>query len=291
MYEHVVVGVDFSPGGVAVLETLDALKSLGTRRLTLIHVSGIIFPTEGIAHGVDAIVDVSAASRERLTRLGARLRDAGFEVGTENPIGDASESVSARATELGADLILVGSRGKSRVRDAFVGSVAWGIVHRAEVPVMVQRIAPVPGGGEAVAAIPPDGTFTRVIHPTDWSAPADIAFRHVEALAGSGAISTFLLLHVRDEVDQARSGRSTEKEALTRLEELAGRLRSAGANDVQVESPGGSPVAEIVRRMEEGSSLTVMGTTGRGTVREAILGSVSRETLRRAVGPMVLVRR
>jgi nucleotide-binding universal stress UspA family protein len=285
MFEHAVIGVDFSPGGEAVLRSLPGLRTLGTRRLTLVNVVDVVYPTPVVVEHLDG-------SRSRLDEERAQLEAEGFEVGSEVRSGDPATELCAAGNELGASLILVGSRSHSRLADAFVGSVAWGVVHRSEIPVLVQRVEPSEGSAPEVAPLEAVAAFDHVLFPTDWSPTAERAQAYVEALARQGRASSFLLLHVRSQLEEAHTGKSTEGECLSRLEELAGRLRAGGATEVRVESPSGAPFLEIVRRAAlQSNTLIVMGTHGRGLVGDAFLGSVSREVVRKARNPVLLVPR
>src|SRR5699024_5214230 len=55
--------------------------------------------------------------------------------------------------------------------------------------------------------------------------------------------------------------------------------------DVELGDPG-----DVLAARTRTAQLTVIGTRGRGAVRSALLGSVSREVLNRAQGPVMVVR-
>jgi len=89
------------------------------------------------------------------------------------------------------------------------------------------------------------------------------------------------------------AGSDDEADAKTvriRLDSLASRLRAAGAESVDLQLLEGDAATEILRldgRIDD--SLIVMGTRGRGLVAEALLGSASREVVRRASGSVLLI--
>jgi nucleotide-binding universal stress UspA family protein len=56
--------------------------------------------------------------------------------------GDAGEAIVAAADSEGADLIVVGSHGRSGVSRFFIGSVSDFVVRHAHCPVMVVRGKP-----------------------------------------------------------------------------------------------------------------------------------------------------
>jgi nucleotide-binding universal stress UspA family protein len=53
--------------------------------------------------------------------------------------GNQSWEITEFATYKKFDLIIIGSRGMSRTKEAFLGSVANSIVHRSKVPVLVVK--------------------------------------------------------------------------------------------------------------------------------------------------------
>lgn len=291
MYDHVVVGVDFSPGSAALLQSLDALRNLGTTRLTLVHAIQVTYPVEPTgSEGGQASV-ARRAPEENLDREAERLRQSGFAVHTEAIVGFPPDVILSVAADRAASLILVGSRSHSRTMEAFVGSVSWSVVHDSTLPVLIQRITPAeePGGEMRVAG---SGGFDRIVFPTDWSHTAERAFNEVVAIAKTGAVPSFLVIHVRDRVEEARTGVSTRDDDMKLLDEIVDELRAAGAAEARTADPGGAPYIEILRAADDdGRSLIVMGTHGRGLVAEALIGSVSREVLRHARGPVLLVPR
>lgn len=278
MFEHAVVGVDFSTAGEAMISTLHHLKQLGTNRLTLVHgVRQHYVPTDspGAIRGHE----------ERLAGLAAELAEQGFETEAEVVVDDPAAGLERIANDRNASLIVVGSRGHSRATTFFVGSVAWGVVRRARRPVLLRRLP----GSENGEASPP-AEFTRVIYPTDFSEPAARAFEYVSGLAEKQIIRRFQLLHIGDQVREVRTGEPASADSVPRLEELADRLRAAGATEVETGAPSGAPFREIVERADaDPSNLIVMGTHGRGFVGDVFIGSVSHEVVRRSRGSVLLI--
>jgi nucleotide-binding universal stress UspA family protein len=54
-------------------------------------------------------------------------------------VGRADDKIVLLAEELGAGLIVMGSRGQGGIRRALLGSVSSSVVHHAHCPVMVVR--------------------------------------------------------------------------------------------------------------------------------------------------------
>ncbi len=277
MFEHIAVALDLSPAADSMLRCLPSLRELGTRRLTLVHVAEVEYPVfGGVAH-LDR-------HRERLASAAASLEEEGFTVNVVAGVGSPAAEILKAAGAVGASMVMVGSRSHSRVREAFVGSVASEVTRRATLPVLVQRIEPQGEDGPPVASC--FDRTTEVLVPTDFSQGAERALPLVESLVRAG-LRSVTLLHVRGE--EAAEGGSFGPAGRDGLEGLAERLREGGAGAVQVVVTTGKVADEILRQAGlHSQTLIVMGTHGRGRAARAVLGSVSREVLREAPGWVLL---
>jgi nucleotide-binding universal stress UspA family protein len=72
-----------------------------------------------------------------------QARDAGVTATPHEAHGDVVDCIVAAATTLGADLLVVGSRGKGPISGAVLGSVSHALVRRSPVPVTIVRHAAV----------------------------------------------------------------------------------------------------------------------------------------------------
>jgi nucleotide-binding universal stress UspA family protein len=83
---------------------------------------------------------IEEMSRQRLRELSWRVKAAGGAVaGTHLRMGAVALEIVALAEELGAGLIVMGSRGLGGVRRALMGSVSDSVVRHAHCPVLVVR--------------------------------------------------------------------------------------------------------------------------------------------------------
>jgi nucleotide-binding universal stress UspA family protein len=79
-------------------------------------------------------------SLEVLRKLTWRVKVAGGTVAeTHLRIGGAAEEIVDLAEELGAGLIVMGSRGRGGIRRALMGSVSDSVVQHAHCPVLIAR--------------------------------------------------------------------------------------------------------------------------------------------------------
>ena len=82
-----------------------------------------------------------------------------------------------------------------------------------------------------------------------------------------------------------------EQEARTKLDELVQRVGKSGGELAGVHARLGRPDAQIVGVADElGAGLIILGSRGLGTLRRALMGSVSDSVVRHAHCPVLVVR-
>ncbi|HAF08985.1 MAG TPA: hypothetical protein DCK98_02745 [Chloroflexi bacterium] len=95
---------------------------------------------EGARQAEADIVTETRAAHERLAKESAeQLRLAGVLAQAELRQGDAAVEIVAAAAHSDADLVVVGSRGRSGVTRAVLGSVARNVLHHAHCSVLIAR--------------------------------------------------------------------------------------------------------------------------------------------------------
>ncbi|HEY5372729.1 MAG TPA: universal stress protein [Polyangiaceae bacterium] len=149
---HVLIGTDGSELSIAAATR--ALGLLGRpRSLCLLAVGET--PAEetagmvsGFAGGIATQQEVNAAWRAVEAELEAALDATASAIRAVEPdvpiarrteIGDPGLVLCRLASELGAELVVVGSRGRGVLKGALLGSVSSRVVHEAPCPVLVIR--------------------------------------------------------------------------------------------------------------------------------------------------------
>ena len=139
---HILVPTDFSDGSSEAFETALGLAVDSGARLTLFHVHhvpatvvpDVILPmTPELMHNVQHSVDLV------LEQLCDRARQAGVEADIRTAFGTTHAEICETAEELGVDLIVIGTHGRSGLSHALLGSVAEKLVRRAPCPVLTVR--------------------------------------------------------------------------------------------------------------------------------------------------------
>lgn len=148
---NILVPLDGSPLAEAVLGELNRLAAPGQMHVVLLRVVHRTQPVRGDeAAAYYTVAELQASARDYLEGIARRLAEQGVEAEVAIRAGDAAQEIVAAAHECRADLIAMGTHGRSGVSRVVLGSVAEAVVRRSPVPVMLVR-GGTPSGG-AVAA-------------------------------------------------------------------------------------------------------------------------------------------
>jgi nucleotide-binding universal stress UspA family protein len=136
--KKILVATDFSDGSD---EALDHAIDYGQRTgasLDLFHVVEV--PADGgLPFGPAYFEDQSALIafvEQELGKRADRVRAAGLACHTRMLEGHAAEEIVARAREIGADVVVVGTHGRRGLAHVLLGSVAERVVQRSGCPVL-----------------------------------------------------------------------------------------------------------------------------------------------------------
>ncbi|MEJ7843128.1 MAG: universal stress protein [Rubrobacter sp.] len=227
---------------------------------------------------------------ERLDEETMKVGSLGEVSGAHARVGKPDVEIVRLAEEIGAGLIVVGSRGLGGVRRALLGSTSGSVVRHAHVPVLVVR-----DGGHAGGRLP-----GRILAAVDGSGEADAAAgvaAEISAATGSELHIVFALptdpiapFPFTREEWEAQNDRSRHA-AREFVDSKAAEMESAGAGLKDAHLVLGEPQKEIVRLGEElESGLIVVGSRGLGGLARALTGSVSDAVVRHAHCPVLVVR-
>lgn len=203
-----------------------------------------------------------------------------WDVRAEACCGSPASQIIKRATEWGADLIVLGSRGLSSVEGLLMGSVAQKVLHDAPCAVRIGRR----GGGR-------DNTPERLLIGFDGSVDSWAAAREVAARAWPKGIQLRLLTAiglvytVGGLVPEVERWRVQEEQ---RRAESA--LIAAGLN-VSSEIIERDPKQALIEEAEAWKADAIfLGASGQGLIGRLVLGSVSSAVAGRANCSVEVVR-
>lgn len=137
MFETIVWATDGSELADGALERVKELVTIHGSKVVAVHADELLAGRYGV--GAPLRVDEPDV-REKVARQVEELRLAGIDAQLEIPMGsqDAATLVARAADDVGADLIVAGTRGHGAVAAAVAGgSVARGLTHKAHCPVLI----------------------------------------------------------------------------------------------------------------------------------------------------------
>jgi nucleotide-binding universal stress UspA family protein len=155
LFHKILVPLDGSEHSLKALERATEIAKKFSGKITLIHVYSVsiqpIMLPEPTTLGSPSIPILTGAEVSRIAEaareFGNRiLRDGEEKVKTEKVQvekklveGHAVEEIVRAATEGNFDLIVIGARGISRIREILLGSVTDGVIHHVHCPVLVVK--------------------------------------------------------------------------------------------------------------------------------------------------------
>jgi nucleotide-binding universal stress UspA family protein len=278
MAETIVCAVDDSEAAGRVLDTAKGLSDAWAARLLVVH-----------AVGAERGADEAGAS------VRARLAGAGEPPEVQIVVGSPAEAIMDAAEREGAELLVVGSRGRGPLRSAVLGSVSRELASSAPCPVVIVPSGARSGGTDGGA----EDADASVVCGVDGSDQA------LAAAAFAGRLATRLgcrlvVVHARQNLRAvaAYPGASTSTPPVTGQQDAVERQAAevvkkaegvAGVSAVGVVEPG--PPAEVLESVadREAARLIVIAARGVGGLSAALLGSVAAELPAAADRPIVVL--
>ncbi len=145
MFKHILVAVDGSECAAKALDAAASLaKALGAQCTACTVVDIIRAASSMTIASADVVQTYFEALREDakhvLQQAAERARAAGVSIDTQIVEGYPAEDIVAFGKKCNADLIVMGSHGRTGIQRLLLGSVAEAVVRSAPVPVLVVRL-------------------------------------------------------------------------------------------------------------------------------------------------------
>ena len=294
--DRILCPVDFSPFSRRALDHAAALAARYEAELFVLHVVPLMPSMFGVDAGLSGAppgpVETETVRREllafasvaegRLPRCQIVLRE-----------GAAAAEILHQAEEARADLIVLGTHGRTGFERWMLGSVTAKVLRKAPCPVLT-----VPGvEGEAPFDRP---TFQRLLCAVDFSDASAQAATYAFALAQESK-AHLILLHVVEwlpseefvrfpQFDTAGYRRHLLTEARVRLEGMVpAEARQWCETEERITC--GRPYREILRVASAAErDLIVLGVHGQNAVDRLLFGSTTDHVVRQAACPVLTVR-
>ena len=209
--------------------------------------------------------------------------------------GNPAEQIAKEAVRMGADLIVMGSRGRNALAGLLFGSVTNGVLKETKIPVLILREAPAPRSESIRIGIAVDG-----------SKYGQAAVHYVlDNLAFFGKDSEFFLIHVANDYASAvypdifgmtlptfspeEISEMQKKEFSEVMTPLLPLFEEAGVKPQAVGLSGnaGDEIAAYAKNEKLG--LVVMGSHGYGRLKSAVMGSTAMRIASRGSVPLLVI--
>lgn len=298
---RVLCPVDFSDHSLRALRHAATLVGWYQAALTALYVDTEL-PVDNAADvGTFGVASTAVLEAARSTRVVddlhgfvARVLDSqGVDVEVEEG-RDVAGAIVSRAVTLSADLIVMGTHGRTGIKRWFAGSVAERVLRTAPCPVMV--VPP----RDAVAAS--TVSFKHIVAAIDFSESSLAAFRWGLSLAEESDAHLWLLHTIEvppelrasavlSDVEIDELNASARADALSRLRTWIPE-QAAGFCSIETATATGEAAHAILRfAAEHEADLIVMGAQGHGALDRFIFGSKTRDVIGGATCPVLTIRR
>jgi len=287
MFKTIVLATDLSPAWDEIVVCAGEFKGLGCTQVILTHVISVKFMM-----GMEG--RLQAEARPKLEAQKAKLEAQGLMVAIEMPTGLPAYSLNEVARCRGADLIVVGSHGQSLWREGVLGCFTCSVLHNVQYPVLLLNVRLKMPGKPGSCEISCTQVLRHVLLPTDFSEISFRALEYVERLAAKG-LEQVTVLNALDVPGGGEAYPPDYQEIATGaardlLEQWKERLLKARVPVVNDRFNPGHPIPAILQVLEsQDISLIVMGTQGKGFIKEIFLGSVAHNVSRLATCPVLLI--
>jgi nucleotide-binding universal stress UspA family protein len=301
--QRILCPVDFSDFSRRALDHAVAIARWYESTITLLHACAIV-PVAAYAPGSGVFTSTALTRGDRDALLAAMKRFADSEAGKHVPIefdiveGSTVAAILEKADAMPADLLVMGTHGRSGFERLVLGSVTEKVLRKATCPVLT-----VPRG--VPDAVPVPVLFKRIVCAIDFSDCSMHALNFAASLAQE-ADAHLTVVHVielppdvpREVHEKVLAGPGSLREYIALTEEdRRRRLKDAIPDSVRAYCTvntvlvTGRPYREILRVAEEQQAeLLVVGIHGRGTVDRLLFGSTAQHLVRQASCPVLTLR-
>lgn len=281
MFEKILVPTDFSSHAKKVVECIGQIP--GIKQVVLMSVISRSVITR-VWDPVAELKEVEARLMEE-----KKLIDApGVEVKVRAVSvleGEIANAVQRVAEEENVSLVAMGARGKSRIQSVLLGSVSRNALRFGDTHLLITRYKVLDSGEMEMYC---DRIFSKVLFPTDFSQPAEVALSFLKSIQGIGEL---VLLNVVSTGETDEEIEENQAAANKKIEEITRDLEKSGMK-VTPKVLVGHPV-ETIRTVaeEENVSLIAMSSQGAIAIKKGRIGSTAYDVANSVDKPVLILRR
>lgn len=290
--KSVLCPVDFSEISQHALDHAASIARWYDARLTILYV----FPNLPVLDVPPLVLE--PADRERLIdkirRMAVHVSSVPLDVRVQQA-PCIHEEILAQLKATDADLLVIGTHGRSGFQRLFLGSVTEKVIRKAQCRTLV-----VPPRAPDVAPTAPV-QCRRILCPVDFSESSLRAVAHAIAMAKQAGAHVTLLNVIETpsiispepaafEIDFARIREAAVAEVRRRLYELIPEEARTFCTPETVVVRDGAHREILRQAADRRSDLIVMGVHGRGAVDVLLFGSTTHHVIRASACPVLIVR-
>ncbi len=290
--KHILVPLDGSEFAEQALPAAEALCIAYESRLTLLTVKQKESFLKSIHFSLTfkgRRLSINGERETYLQKIENSLKAKGVEVDHTIRTGEVAESINGLVKEIGVDMVVISSHGRSGVSRLLLGSVANQVLQQATCPIMV--VHPIEGVTPAVPK------FKKLLVTLDGSEFAERVLPYVKASVIFESVVLLISVPqvpeaemygaVVNEIQELRE--HAETEAKEYLEGVSTNLQKAGVNTTVIVT-GSRPAQTIVSvAQKEKVDVIMMATHGRGGMDSLVVGSVAERIVQNTCCPVFLV--
>jgi nucleotide-binding universal stress UspA family protein len=297
-FKQVLCPIDLSETSVRSLTYAAAFTRWYHGRLTILHIAPTFDPMQVHNGTLDAPVRiVYPMSREEVQgAMRQVLHEAAPETSDADVVAEAADDVAGavvdQAVARSADLLVMGTHGRSGFDRLLLGSVTEEVLHKAPCPVLT--VPP-----HAPAKAPPHVAFKQILCAVDFSAASLQALGFALDLArqANGCVTVMHVIEWLAEHEPRTMAhfnvpefrRSLKDEAHEHLRKVVAEARaSCEVEDIVGTGRAHREILETAKARN--SDLIIMGAQGRGGLGLALFGSTTQQVVRGAECPVLTVR-
>ena len=285
--KQVLCAIDFSESSTRVVGYAAAFAGWYDANLTVLHV--VVETDSEVILGVPSHAQVAEDLRRSIALAGANTPSADVSVREGHPVS----VILDEAVRTHADLLVLGTHGRSGFNRFLLGSVSEKLVRRISCPVLTVPPLATSAPSEAVQ-------LRRILCPLDFSLSSMRALQYALSLAqeSNGSLTVLHviewfpeeepLVHAHFHVSEYR--RRLMQDARDRLHaQIPDDVRSwCNVDEVVAFSRAYREILSVAKTAE--ADLIVMGAQGRGAVDSLLFGSTTEHVLREAPCPVLTLR-
>ncbi len=268
--------------------TIDCVHVVEAAFVTDSSVDGSYVSSVYLQSSLDAMKETAEKELEDFIRKEHLL---GVDMTPHLREGHAAGEIVKLADDIGADLIIIATHGRSGLERLMFGGTCDKVLRLSKMPVLAIK-------HPEHEALEEDGSLKvdRILCPLDFSEFSHSTLPLAEELARQFG-STIVLAHVVDarfdypEWTAQVSMNASEQLTKSAQEDLEGVASEMEGVNTEVFVTGGRPHRALTEKLKEDDvDLVVIATHGRRGLAHALLGSVSEKVVRAASCPVLTVR-